>query len=792
MPECGLKRWLATFALFTLALIGTAAEEAPVPDGDAVLRTVARIRALSAQEAAEALPVRVSGTLTYFDRSDWKHFMEDATAGIYFSIPDAYRSDPRLTHGSRVVLEGVTSPGDYAPIVIASEIVFVGDGVLPPPRPSPVSAIVNGLEDSQWVTIRGVVQGEAELNGRTVLSLWTPEAVLKTTVPAARPAGTLVDATVEVDAVAGTVFSERLLFRGVELLVPRWSHLRVLAEAPADPHALPVQPVASLLRHHAGAGGFHRFRFEAMVTLARSDGTLLVQDASGGMSVQLRDPEGFHVQPGAVVSVVGFPTAQDRRALRNAVVKPADETRFARPEALAGERRLDERLHATLVSLEGRIVGQTENGRDDVVTVEIDGGVVDAVLERTPGVGRLERLPEGTRVALTGVYLAQFDESLRVRSFRLFLRSPLDMSVLARPAWWTLRTTLWALGALSILLVGALAWSGQLRREVHRRTRELSHEVEVRKRAERRLADETALLQAEVRERTQAEQRLKETHAQLMTFSRQAGMAEVATSVLHNVGNVLNSVNVSATLVADTARRSKAANVARLAALFEQHREDLPAFLADDPKGRVVQPYLSTLAKELEDERSLMLAELGQLRKNIDHIKDVVAMQQGFARTSGLVEDHAVVELVEDALRLNAESLVRHDVSVVRNFEARPVARLDKHKVLQVLVNLIRNAKHACDESGRDDKRIELYVKSDGDRVEISVADNGVGVAPENLTRIFSYGFTTRAHGHGFGLHSGALAASELGGTLSVHSDGPGCGATFVLTFPLNPNSASP
>jgi signal transduction histidine kinase len=182
-----------------------------------------------------------------------------------------------------------------------------------------------------------------------------------------------------------------------------------------------------------------------------------------------------------------------------------------------------------------------------------------------------------------------------------------------------------------------------------------------------------------------------------------------------------------------------------------------------------------------------MLTELDHLRKNVDHIKDIVAMQQSYAKTSGVIEVMSIPDLLEDALRMNAGSLARHDIELARDYQARPVVALDKHKVLQILVNLIRNAKYACDETGRTDKCITLRITADGRSVSIAVGDNGVGIPAENLTRIFNHGFTTRATGHGFGLHSGALAAKGMGGSLTVHSAGPGQGATFVLTLPLKP-----
>ncbi|MBC8095220.1 MAG: GHKL domain-containing protein, partial [Akkermansiaceae bacterium] len=272
---------------------------------------------------------------------------------------------------------------------------------------------------------------------------------------------------------------------------------------------------------------------------------------------------------------------------------------------------------------------------------------------------------------------------------------------------------------------------------------------------------------------------------ELIETSRQAGMAEVATGVLHNVGNVLNSVNISATVIAENLQKSKAANLLKVVQLLEENAADIGEFMTGS-RGKQVPLYLSQLAGQLAIEQQKGIAELDLLRKNIDHIKDIVAMQQNYAKVSGVTETVRVEELVEDALQMNEGSLKRHEVEVVREYSPVPRVTLEKHKVLQILVNLIRNAKYACDDSGRVDKRLTVRITTaEQDSISIDVADNGVGIPPENMTRIFNHGFTTRKTGHGFGLHSGALVAKEMGGVLKVHSDGTGQGATFTLVLPI-------
>jgi signal transduction histidine kinase len=180
----------------------------------------------------------------------------------------------------------------------------------------------------------------------------------------------------------------------------------------------------------------------------------------------------------------------------------------------------------------------------------------------------------------------------------------------------------------------------------------------------------------------------------------------------------------------------------------------------------------------------MALQELAALRENLEHIKETVAMQQSYAKLCGVTETVAVVELVEDSLRLNAGAFVRHGVTLRREFNEVPPITVDKHKVLQILVNLVRNAKYACDESGKTEKLITLRIDTSANGVRISVIDNGVGIRAENMSRLFTHGFTTRQSGHGFGLHSGALAAQQLGGSLHAESEGPGCGAAFILELP--------
>jgi PAS domain S-box-containing protein len=287
--------------------------------------------------------------------------------------------------------------------------------------------------------------------------------------------------------------------------------------------------------------------------------------------------------------------------------------------------------------------------------------------------------------------------------------------------------------------------------------------------------------------RKQAERRLGEMHRTLMDVSRQAGMAEIATGVLHNVGNTLNSVNISTGLVIDQLRKSRLPGLARATALLRERSSDLTSFLTREPQGQKLPAYLSALSDQLQEEHAAMLQEMRALRDSVDHIKSIVSMQQRHARAAGTVEQLSVPTLVDEALRLHATSFERLGIHIECDYADVPPIPVDRHRLLQILVNLLNNARQALTASDVQNKRLTIHVHPASERglLLLQVTDNGIGITQENLTRVFTQGFTTKKEGHGFGLHISALAAEEMKGRLTCASPGPGQGATFTLELPL-------
>lgn len=294
---------------------------------------------------------------------------------------------------------------------------------------------------------------------------------------------------------------------------------------------------------------------------------------------------------------------------------------------------------------------------------------------------------------------------------------------------------------------------------------------------------------AELQRRIEIQKQKDELQQQLLKAHRAAGMAEVAAGVLHNVGNVLNSVNVSTHAIAEQVKKSKIPAVARAAALMQQSVAMQPAMFDHDPKGRQLPHYLEQLAGVLCTEQSNMLGELDSLSRSVDHIKQIVASQQTYAKQAEVIETVDISRLIADALRITGLSPAPQGIELVTELNDCRTLRANQHRVLQILVNLLSNARKAVSHQDIKTRRITIRLNAaDAEgrpMVSIEVIDSGIGISAEQLPRIFQHGYTTSAEGHGFGLHASANDARQLGGSIRVASDGHLRGARFTLELPI-------
>lgn len=418
-----------------------------------------------------------------------------------------------------------------------------------------------------------------------------------------------------------------------------------------------------------------------------------------------------------------------------------------------------------------------------------------------------EPLPEGSEdlrdeVTASGVPVVEYVSDERVDVYtalddvrgqpRLILRSTFDRSIShsgRRILDFAMLSTV-ATALLILLVLLRLLDRIVLRplSQLTRHTAEIGRTEDMSKRVALDRGDEFGRLSAEFDGLMGKLQRSRE---QVIETARVAGMSEIATGILHNVGNVLNSVNVSTNLAKSKAERLAVADLRAMTDVLNANADDLARFVAEDPRGRQFLPFLGELTREMSSQRDDLLGELRALGQGVDHVIELVRNQQSYAGLSGVYEPTDLAEAIDAALAICRQAYtLPADLELRREIADLPRVAVDRHKLMEILVNLIQNAGQVMRDAETPDKRLVCRLDRDVDgQVKIEIEDNGPGIAPENLARIFSHGFTTRKGGHGFGLHVSANAATEMKGALHAESEGPGTGATFVLRLPFKTTS---
>jgi sensor domain CHASE-containing protein len=317
---------------------------------------------------------------------------------------------------------------------------------------------------------------------------------------------------------------------------------------------------------------------------------------------------------------------------------------------------------------------------------------------------------------------------------------------------------------------------GQLRQQVE----EITH-------SEKKLESANKKLILEINERKQMQQKIEMLHKKLILAARQAGMADIASGVLHNVGNILNNVTTSIGVAKELVVNSGSEKLNDLARLLDQHKEGLVDFLTTDPQGKTMLNYIHLLAESIIENNKNMAEEIRHLDQYIGHIKDVVVMQQSLTKVIGMTEQLKISDVIDDALMLNKSISENQNIQMTCDFQFKENVILDRVKLLHVIVNLIKNAIESLIDSNMEDKRILIRVlKKNETYFSIEIIDNGGGILSENLNRIFNYGFTTKKNGNGIGLHTSASFVQEMGGRIVAKSEGVNCGATFIVELPIH------
>ena len=449
-------------------------------------RTIAHIRALSPEQASLRHPVALDGVVSFTDPLWGLLFVRDATAGIFVSLPEPIP----LAAGDAVRLEGVTGPGDFAPVVIATRVVRRGHPGLPPARPLDVLQAMHGGEDSQWVETTGVIHRVAlDREAHLTADLVSHGITLQVMFAGAwrQPLPThLVDAEVRVSGVLGTVFNQKRQLRGLSLFVTSLDSVVIARPSVADAFDRPRSRTSDVHRFPAAAAPSRRLRVRGIVTASES-ARLVIEDADGGLTIVLAEPVSPAPAIGTEVDAVGFPAlTPGSTELRWSQVRATGAA--ARPPELPVRpiaELLAQELDTRLVRVTGRLLNAARVGDGQFLTVQDGPHVYTAYLPVDAGRPPASAAP-GARLELTGVTALEYDTSRNphvARSVQIRLRGPGDMRLLEAPPWWTSRQTALLAAGLGLGALAALGWVVLLRWRVRAQTALIALREDARGRA---------------------------------------------------------------------------------------------------------------------------------------------------------------------------------------------------------------------------------------------------------------------------------------------------------------------
>jgi signal transduction histidine kinase len=483
--------WIWVGMTFVIAVCASLRLEGAVTSSSAEeLVTAAAVRGLSVEGAQQKRRVRLRAVVTFSDTRLYSRFVQDETAGIYLfdaGLP------LEVSPGDLVEVTGVTSPGEYAPIVVPEQITVVGQAPLPTPKTVSYERLASGQEDSQFVEITGIVRSVHRddalqhhvieiATGGGRLSVYARELPVKKT-------DKLLDSTVRARGVCSTQFNHQRQLFAIRLMVPRPEDLVIEMPAPEDPFAVAARPIGSLLQFAPRETYGHRVKVAGTVIYYESSRRIVLQEGDQGVEVQTQGRE--PVQLGDRVEALGFVSQGEYTPLlQDAVYRKVASGETPEPSRVSPDEALKGKHDCRLIQVAAKLLDRALHGSERYLILQDGDFTFHAYLNQTHGRDAFQTLENGSRVLVTGVCRINRGEwvagaSWRAESFRLQMRSAHDVVLLQAPPWWTLKKVLWIAGALGFVTLAAFSWVMVLRKQVADRTRELEVQIHERQRAER-------------------------------------------------------------------------------------------------------------------------------------------------------------------------------------------------------------------------------------------------------------------------------------------------------------------
>jgi DNA-binding LacI/PurR family transcriptional regulator/signal transduction histidine kinase len=281
-------------------------------------------------------------------------------------------------------------------------------------------------------------------------------------------------------------------------------------------------------------------------------------------------------------------------------------------------------------------------------------------------------------------------------------------------------------------------------------------------------------------------QLLEKLHASFQELTEQAyreGMADISIEILHNIGNILNSINVSASLMKTATDSPLIPYLINANQLLSSHLEDLGNFIARDPKGMKLMQFYLKLGTYFAEFKNQVLYNSTRLDEKIKSIVDLISAQQTYTGVNESIERHDIASILDDTIKLMAESIEKYQIQVTKDYRVRPQIMVQRLKLFHVLFNLINNAKTAMTETKADERKLTLTICEDEKGKYIRISNNGYGPSHNLLEKIFDFGYPNPTTGYELGLHSCIKYMDEMGGKIWADANNPNQGTTFVLQF---------
>jgi len=685
----------------------------PGPEKSTTLRLTEQVRELSAEDAARAVPVRLSGVVSWHRSNADFFYIRDATGGARVYFPA--HSKTALSFGSKVEVVGVSAPGQFSPVVLAENIAAYSTLELPEPRTITLNQALTGSEESEWVSMTGFVRAVEAEDPWVRIVLSTPDGEFDAMLAPSPRWARLPGSVVRVRGVCSAVANNKRQLTGIRLWASMGRFVEVEEPPPPDPFALPTRPLASLSQFNALPSANHRVRVSGTVTYYDPGRVVQIQDGPESAVVLSRDTT--PLAPGDRVDVVGFPGRENGHVvLREAVYRRIGAGTNSTPLEVDNVATLNRELDGRLVRVTGVLASASTHDRGRRLIVQSHQSYFEAMLDMPTGKIPAGELTPGTRVALTGVYKIEYDEYHQPHTLRVLLRSPADVQVIQRAPWWTVRRALWAVGILAVGTLLGLGGVVALRRRVRQQTDVIRQQVE----SERAARLEAALARA----------------------SKLESLGVLAGGIAHDFNNLLTVVMGNLSL----ARLDPNIDAETTHCLSESERA-------------------ATRARDLT-RQLLTFAKGGAPMKASTRLAEIVR------------------EAAEFAL---------HGSKSRCEFQFAPdvwLADVDKAQIGQVVHNIVINANEAMAHGGM----IQVAMTNEeltqargpltpGRYVRLSFTDNGSGISPDVVARIFDPYFTTKKSGSGLGLATVYSIIKKHQGHVEVSSQA-GQGTTFTIWLP--------